>query len=325
MLWGAHWWDALTALGTVSAVAVSVAVGLVSLFRALRAESALAAERRQRVDDQRRATAGLVAAWAESTYEPSSDGTHYLRRVTAHLANESSEPVFHVNVVIGYGTPVVQLGPLSIPAEIPVLPARQTRSWDVTAGFLAHSTGNGQIPSDPVVSASFEDSRGVSWIRQYDGTLAMEPVQQTSPIDEATGLAQMGPFEGGFNPHTVATAFLASLSTAKSVDELKPLLSPTATGWKDITPAGIDELRAELEPFGLAAHVYYPTPRIAYVRLIHDDDIEKLRRGEPGRASVITLVFLVGVGWRVFSAGGAVTEPDWIKFPRRDLLRDVRG
>ncbi|QDP94789.1 hypothetical protein FOE78_01635 [Microlunatus elymi] len=322
---GANWWEALSAIGTVLAVLVSVAVAIREVARARAAESALEDERRQRLAEQRRGIAALVTAWAESQYEPSPDGTHYVRRVIAHVANESTEPAFNLNVVLAYGSPLIQLGPLSIPVPIHVLPARQARSWDVSPGFAAHSTGVGQVPTDPIASISFEDSRGVAWTRGYDGKLQEGGGHQAISPDSETGEAQIGPLDSPFNPIAVVTAFHSALESATTVQDLKPLLSPTATGWSALTNEELVALRDEHAAYGLAAHVWYPTPRIAYVRLIHDDDIERARKGDSARALVVTLVFLVGKGWRVFSSGGAVTEPDWIKFPRKDLLRDLRG
>lgn len=326
MLWGAQWWDVLTAFGTVGAVLVSLGLAVQGSLRARRAEGQLKAERQQRIQDERRSIAGLVSGWAESEYEPSRDGTHFVRSTFVYVANESSEPLYNIEVNISIGSPPVQLGPLSVPFPLPVLPARHRRSWDITQGVLAHSVGVGEVPTEPLVSLEFEDSHGVKWRRGYDGKLEREPPRiAILPPTENEGIKQLGPLESDFNPLKIATAFLAALAQAQSVKELAPFISPSASGWKDLTEDQMIETRDALAEFGLASHVWYPVSRIAYVRLVHDDDIEKLQRGEPGRGQIVTLVLLAGKGWRVFSIGPAVTEPDWIEFPRNDLNRDIRG
>jgi hypothetical protein len=324
MIWGAEWWDALQAFGTVGAVVISLGLAAREGFRARRAEQALAAERVRSAAVERRTVASLVSGWTESTYIPSPNGSHFVRQVTAYIANESNEPVYNLHAVIAYGEPAIQVGPLSLPVPIPVLPARHRRSWDVTTGLLAHSSGVGQVPTEPVLSMDFKDSQGSSWRRKFDGSLEQDPRKPMPPVQDE-GQKQLGPINNDFNPVYVATAFMALLDQADSTEDLKPALSPTAKGWRGLSRVEFHELRDQLHNYGMAAHVWYPTPRVAYIRLVHDEDIEKARAGGSARVQFITLTFLAGKGWSVFSVGPAVTEPDWIEFPRKDLIRDLRG
>jgi len=106
------------------------------------------------------------------------------------------------------------------------------------------------------------------------------------------------------------------------------LLARTAPAWSDFDDDAWAALRAAVAGYGLAAHVYYPAPRVAYVRLVLEDDANQ-ETSEAGfvevRALVTTLVFLPGEGWRIFSVGAGVTRPDWIPFPAGSLAEDVRG
>jgi hypothetical protein len=139
-VWGADWWDAWQAFGTVGAVAIAMLLALYEGVRARRAEKALTSEREQRLQSDRFATAALVSAWVETQYEPAADGTHYLRRGTLYLANESNEPVFNVHVVVGVGQPVVQIGPLAVPAPLPVVSELRALGHELANyGMAAHA------------------------------------------------------------------------------------------------------------------------------------------------------------------------------------------
>lgn len=116
MLWGATWWDALSALGTVGAVVVALTLALAERARARRAEKALVAERADHRASLEENSAGMVSAWVEVTPAPSADGAHYERHAVVHVANESDRPVYNANVCVGIQnepgrwTPVGPLG-----------------------------------------------------------------------------------------------------------------------------------------------------------------------------------------------------------------------
>jgi len=78
---------------------------------------------------------------------------------------------------------------------------------------------------------------------------------------------------------------------------------------------------------GLAAHVHYPAPRVAYVKTL-SDGAAATRVTVPGYVEVpmtlFTLRFIAGTGWRIFSIGWA-TRMDMIPFPEGDLRRDIRS
>lgn len=93
-IWGAEWWEAWQAFGTVGATTIAILLALYEGVRARRAVAALASEREQRLRSDRLATAALVSGWVETQYVPASEGRYYLRRGTLHLSNESNEPVF---------------------------------------------------------------------------------------------------------------------------------------------------------------------------------------------------------------------------------------
>lgn len=329
-VWDAKWWDAWQAFGTVGAVAIALLLALYEGVRARRAEKALAFEREQRLRSDRFATAALVSAWVETRYEPSADGTHYLRRGTVHVANESNEPVFNVHVVIGVGKPVVQIGPLAVPAPIPVLPPRRHRSWDISLGLLAYGGGL-RIPSDPVAKIYFSDANEFRWNRDFDGRLAEQfDGQQEFQPDEHEGVRQLGEPSNTFNPIWTALAFVSLIRREEprvTASELAPLLAENAPGWQVLSDSEIRALGESLASYGMAAHVWYPAPQVAYVRLVHEEDQENLPSvggHVEVRAQIVTLVFYPSVGWRVFSVGAGATEPDWILFPPAAIADDPR-
>lgn len=330
-VWEAKWWDAWQAFGTVGAVAIALMLALYEGVRARRAEKALASEREQRLRSDRFATAALVSAWVETRYEPSADGTYYLRRGTVHLANESNEPVFNVHVVVGVGQPVVQIGPLAVPSPIPVLPPRRHRSWDISLGLLAYGGGL-HIPTDPVAKIYYSDAQGIRWNRDFDGRLGeqIEGQQEAQP-NEDEGFRQLGDPSNTFNPIWTALAFLNLIRREEppaTASELAPLLAEHAPGWRALDVSKIQALGQSLANYGMAAHVWYPAPQVAYVRLVHEGDQENaptVAGYVEVRAQIITLVFYAGIGWRVFSVGAGATEPDWIMFPSGAITDDPRG
>lgn len=329
-VWGAKWWDAWQAFGTIGAVAIALLLALYEGVRARRAEKALTAERRQRLESDRFATAALVSAWVETQYEPSPDGTHYLRRGTLHLANESNEPVFDVHVTVGIGQPITQIGPLAVPTPIPVLPPRRRRSWDISLGLLAFGGGL-QIPSDPVARVYFSDVQQVRWKRDFQGHLGeLTGEEQDQEPSEDEGLRQLGDPSNSFNPIWTAMAFLELVrrdDPPVTASELGPYYAENATGWETLDDSAVRAFGEELADYGMAAHVWYPAPQVAYVRLVHKED-QKLLPSAAGyvkvRAQIMTLVFYAGLGWRVFSVGSGATEPDWIEFPRGTIANDPR-
>lgn len=330
-VWGADWWDAWMAFGTVGATTIAILLALLGGVRARRAELALASDREERAESDRISTASLVSAWIETTYQPSADGTHFLRRGTLHIANESNEPIFEIYVAVGVGRPPVQIGPLAVPTPIPVMPSRRHRSWDVSLGLLAHGGGR-QIPSDPVVKLNFTDSKAVRWNRDFDGDLC-EGISGLSDLtpDEAEGMRQIGDPLNFFNPVGTALAFLNLVQREEppaTSAELSPLLADKAPGWKGFDDTTIQSMREEWANYGMAAHVYYPAPQVAYIRLLHEADQEKIQNAAgvvEVRAHIITLVFYAGTGWKIFSAGEGATEPDWIEFPPGTIADDPRG
>lgn len=324
---GATWWDALQAIGTLLAVIVAVTLALAESHRARDAVRDRDRLLRDQAARDRRRSASLVGAWIEVDVEPSEDGTHYIRRGRLYLANEGTEPVFAVSVGVGVNDPPVQVGPLSAPIPIPVLAPRTRRSWDVATGLLAHSAAERRLPTHPVAWVAFTDAEGIRWHRDFAGVLA-ESEGTSGPVTSPPDAAQMGPLDNPFNPLPTALAFLEMLAPERQASPNDfALLVSDAPGWSDLTSATIAEMARDLAEFGLAAHVWYAAPYVAYVRLVHDDDIDKATSAMgsdliPVHAKVLTLVFAPDAGWRVFSIG--VTEPDWIGFPAGTLGDDPR-
>lgn len=304
-----------TAVGTVSAVVVALAIALVQ------ASVALIAGRRRRAAERRK-VASLVSAWIEHEYTPSQDGDYYKRNVTLHLANESDEPVFRIEVLCGVESEggVIQLGPLAAPRIIPVLPPRREFTFDVTMGMLgfwdfAHDAFRGLV-----AEVSFNDHNGEFWTRNFAGNLVVNDTAGSGSyreIEDSHSMLQIGPTENGFNPMAVVLAFASAAGDDKMSDrQFRKLLLEHASGWKELTNDELAEVRELLSTSNLASHVWYPTPRIAYVRLISDEALKEISPV----VSVITLVWRNRLGWTLFGIGPYL--PWNIGFEKGELTED---
>lgn len=301
-----------TAIGTVGAAALALILALIQAGIAI----VLSVRRRRAA---RRKVASLVSAWVERTYAPSPNGDYYRRTVLLHLANESDEPVFKVEVMCGLGTEhgPIQLGPLSAPRIIPVLPPKREFVYDVTMGYLgfgefAHDTFRGLV-----TEVGFRDHEGRRWERGFDGELAQVKKPRKAVIVEAKdelAAAQVGPVDGAYNPLGFVISFARVASDPEVSDvEFRQLLGSQAPGWRRASDKDVSAVRDLLGTANIAAHAWYPTPRIAYVRLL-----EALPEGGVSdRAHILTLVWRKEMGWTMFG-----TDPylPWdIPFERGEL------
>lgn len=290
-----------TTIGTVGAVVVALLVALVQATVAI----ALAINRRSRA---RRKVASLVSAWIEHEYKPSNEGSYYRRTVTLHIANESDEPVFDIQVVNGIEAPdsTIRLGPLSAPRIIPVLPPKREFVYDVTTGML----GFGNLAHDAfnqfVAELTFRDHEEVQWERDFAGNLKKmktDEFHNQSRIAEAQDdvfYAQAGPIDNPYNPLGVVFLYANAASDDHiSNTKFRKFLVEHAIGWKKLSDEDLQAVRKTLRSSSLALHVWYSTPRIAYVRLINDPDDEQHNLD----ATVLTLVWRNGKGWRFFGIG----------------------
>lgn len=326
-IWGANWWEAASAFGTLFATLLAVGIALWEGRRAHIAETALAHEREQNAAKARVEVASLVSAWVEVGYQEHPSGNHYVGRSTVTVANESNEPVFDVHVLIGIGRAPVQVGPLAVPVPIPVLPPRRQRSWDISSGLSAFDDGHGGIPEEPVTRIEFQDARQIQWHRNFDGVLrescAVSDSELDMNIDE--GWKQLGDVVNWLNPMGTAIEFLNLIRQEDPPCEPKDiqrLIAPNASGWKSMDAAAIRALKEDLDHYSLAAHCWYRTPRIAYVRLVPAEERpQSVRRIDSAitEPRFLTMVLHAGKGWYVFSVGGQVTTPEWILFPTGSL------
>lgn len=334
-LHGADWWEAATAIGTVGAVIVALLLAWRESRRARRAEKALAAEQTRQRAALEEAQSSMVSAWVEIEPAASSEGTHYERRATVHVANESDRPVYNANVCIGVQndtdrwTPV---GPLAVPLPLPVLASRSRQSWDITLPLLACSIEAGNFMSGPTAAIAFTGPSGQRWTRNFDLALTRQSKEGEAAlfaVDPEHGEEQMGQIENGFNPVTTVLLFLNALRREEGPDWelLSALLDPSAKGWKKMTEEQWAEVVEPWSELGIAAHVHYPAPRIAYVKTLTDEAADQRLEGAgyvKVPMTIFTLRFVRGSGWKVFSVGGP-TSVDMIEFPERDLFRDIRS
>lgn len=235
LLWGANWWDAAQAVGTLAAVLVALGLAMWEAVRHRRTRRELAdlkAAEGIRYEEQQ---AGLVSAWVESEYLPSEDASHYEQIARVQVANESAEPVFNVHVVVGLGNPVVQIGPISVPVPIPVLPPRHVRSWDISLALLAHTPPVGSMLGQPVARVDYTSASGLRWHRDYQGVLSTSQGSST-PIfdfDPEAGEKQLGDLANAFNPMQVAyTLYGAAIDDSPPPAEKVAIrLARTAPAW----------------------------------------------------------------------------------------------
>lgn len=148
-------------------------------------------------------------------------------------------------------------------------------------------------------------------------------------IDPEYGEEQLGQIENPFNPVTTVLLFLNALGRdgGPDWDLISALLDPGAEGWSKMTDDQWVEAANHWSQLGIAAHVHYPAPRIAYVKTLTDEAADQRLDG-PGYVEVpmtlFTLRFVRGAGWKVFSIGGP-TPAHMIEFPEKGLLRDIRS
>lgn len=287
-----------TAVGTVGAVVVALAVALAQATVVI----VISIRRRTLA---RRKVASLISAWIEHAYTPSTGGQYYRRTVSLHVANESDEPVFKVEVLCGIATEsgTIQVGPLSAPRIIPVLPPEREFVYDVTMGML----GFGDFAHDAfrglVAEVGFRDHEGKRWERGFDGKLEAVKKPRPAVVTEAAdslAFAQAGPIDNPYNPLGVVFAFANAASNADLDDAgFRQALAEEASGWAESSVEEIAAVREMLRASNIATHVWYPTPRIAYVRLL--DELP----GQAGaqRAHVLTLVWRNGTRWTLFGVG----------------------
>jgi len=300
-----HLWIALTAFGTVGATVVALYLS----FDAWR--------------QNKEATARVVSAWITDTYEPRSDGLSYERTVKMHLANESNEPVFAATPHVQISEGQVDLGPLSAPSPISVIPPRRELVFDISVPLLAHANS-----WHPTVSLVFTDPKERRWIRHSDGTLENVTRKKSRWSNSRQKMDErVRGDDSVLNPMFITEAFLEGLEQEEpTFDIMEPLLAENAAeGWAELDWA---ELRQEVNGYRPTSMIDYPAPRIARIKLSGDSSLEGRRVQGHGRGIelavfvFLTLVFEPARGWRVFGIGNAV-RPDQINFGG-SLLEEIQ-
>ncbi len=330
------WWEALTALGTVGAVVVALLLAGAERSRRKKAEGQLDQQRTAELDAGQRAIAELVSAWVDVQAVPSVDATHYVRKATVHVENQSDSPAYNANICMGVQnaadrwTPV---GPLAVPLPLPVLPPKSNQTWDITLPLMACSVDLGGLTYQPAAAIAFSDPTGQRWARGFDSTLerrANDGDAALFDLDADHGDEQIGMLDNPFNPISIVIAFLAGMQNDAEpgrFEMAKTLVDPAASGWASMDDEAWQDMRDRLSSLGVAAHVQYPAPRIAYVKGLTDEAADATREGGAGYVIVpmtlFTLRFIRGAGWRVFGVGAAV-RADEIEFPEGDLDEDPR-
>lgn len=334
-IFGADWWDVAVAVGTVGAVIVALVLAFAERKRTKRAEEELKDERASASARREMELAAMVSAWVEITPNASVDGKHYIRQATVHVDNQSDRPAYNGNVCVGVRqtangwTPV---GPLAVPLPLPVLPPHSRQSWDITLALLACSSNQATINGHPTAAISFSDPSGQRWTRDFDLKLSRRETDEDSAfyeIDPNRGEEQVGELLNPMNPITIVIAYLQAArdDTVTLADVTRLLFDPAASGWNGMQDADWQALRESAQSLGVAAHVQYPAPRVAYVKALTDEAAER-RIDASGYielpATIFTLRYLRGIGWPIFGIGFPVAV-DMIEFPEGDLHSDPRS
>lgn len=288
-------WEALTAVGTVGATLVALALALDAW--------------RQRKD----AVARLVSAWVTEEYTPRLDESAYQRIVTLHVANEGDQPVFDAQVSVLIGAQGIRLGPLAAPSPIAVVPPRRALTFDLSVALLAHDD-----TYYPRAEVSFLDPRRRRWVR--DGNGVLRRVSKSPRWEKLTGSEheqQLGN-QTPNNPMIVARAFLAGLrdGDAPDVKAFDALLAPEAPGWRSVDWTEVRNLVDGYQPTSM---IDYPATHIARVKLSGDASLEGKVVSGYGEMQLrdwqfLTLTYVPKRGWRIFGVGGSV-PPEAILFP----------
>lgn len=249
-------------------------------------------------------------------------GSFYIRAAMAFVANESSEPVTDVWVSIGVGYETRSIGPLAVPPLIPVLPARRTLMFDITRPLRAHR--DTKLPRARIL---FTDSNERQWERNFDGKLRDVTEQNSSLIasfDSKEALEQMGDLGDPGNPMTVVGALHSILfdDDEVNVELLRQLLAPEAPYWESLDDDElVRDLQGALKDRGIAAHVYWPTPQVAFARFpampVGTSQV-KGAKPMPQDVVVLTLTDVPDRGWRLWAYGGE-GDPDRILFQEGSL------
>lgn len=319
-------WEIYGSLGTLLALATSVAFAIDSGVRARRDREELIALRKTDDAKESLVVAGRVASWITDAYDADPAQNSYTRTVTLHVANESDEPVFNATTVMHLGDGTRMIGPLGTPTPIPVVPPHRELTWDISAGIAAFPNN-----ASPLVQLAFTDSKSRRWLRKVDGTLVEstgDNVFHYASEDLERAEQQLGEFDLYRNPMSVAQAFTAALWVEPedfSLDLFVALLDEEANGWKGAwDDARVGHLRDLLAKYNnLATLASYATPKVAYARLFSDDALNQITTA--GTALVvegfmITLVHHRDRGWRVFGVGPLPIRPDEIKFPEGEFV-----
>ncbi|MBO0919501.1 hypothetical protein J1G42_01520 [Cellulomonas sp. zg-ZUI222] len=156
--------DWLTAIGTVGAVVVALAFGIVAERRTRQDRRERAAELERAREAARRAQALRVAIWGHEDWSPAE--TEYVTDdspVSIHIVNASDLPVVHVQVP---GNPVwAGWSPQSL------LPG-EAKHVDLTLAELAGYERAGHPPdARGRLRVVFTDNAGTTWTRSFTGEL----------------------------------------------------------------------------------------------------------------------------------------------------------
>jgi hypothetical protein len=197
-------------------------------------------------------------------------------------------------------------------------------------GLLAHEMPEEAISLwEPAARISFHDRHNAVWVRDYDGSLHEERELKREVVSDVDGLQQLG-VPSNLNPMAVAFDFYQKLisDTPPTLQDIRPLLDEETSARDSLDQEAVNELRKAFSTCAMPVHVWYRTDRVAYVRLVQEASIPAKRNIKTPTsvstgAQLITLVFRLNKGWKIFATGAVSAE--WIEFQEGELHKDVRS
>ena len=316
------WAEIFTAVGTLSAAIIALILGFGQRAIAIKAQQDLQNQydedlvrQAQAKAEKKERTSKLISAWVEDEYERQPNG-NFLRKATLKLSNQSDEAVRRVTLGVLLGD--VNIGHLSAPENLALLPSREVLEWDITVALAAY-----EFDYSTSVAVMFTDSSECRWLRNGAGVIseitgkAVTHFPVTSS-QERNLVVRRGIQDAMVNPLHVVEAFLYEMHNNHQESSWVIMLDPYAKGWT--TPGVQDEIPKLRDAISknpnLGTFVTYSADNVAYVRLFPEQFVGATSTGDvPIEIPVlwISLVFREQIGWKIFSVGER-TPPHRILF-----------
>ncbi|MEE1324650.1 MAG: hypothetical protein U0K19_03515 [Bifidobacteriaceae bacterium] len=299
-------WDIASTISTIAATIIALVMGVYAIKR------------------DSTETARFVSCWVTTRYSPNEEGTQYNKSTTVYIANNGNEPVFQADLNISIGSwKRIPLGPLAAELPISVIPPQTTLPYDITIPLLGYDD-----PSDPRASLIFTDANGKHWIRKENGELQniTKSKSKFTPFVEEDQLADLTirlpeRKTKDLNPLQIALKFMLAIKDADENGNYDNILQYTSPIFKDNTSEeDLTFICNEYCNYNVVSNINYPTPFVAYAKIIEDPALANTVATGPmtAEATILTLSLTPQEGWRIVGIGYPI-DPSRIVFPPHTL------